>query len=1003
MKISPSEQLRKFSVDRPDQNAVHFQRWYSYKEFSILVDKTATFLIELGFKRDQGISLYFEPSLDALVLIYAIGKIGAYYIPFNINQPPTLIEELLDDCKVTSIFCSEHHQHLFKNSITYSVDIITSKGPSHEIVKGSLAYELFTSGTTGRAKGVLVTTENLSYILNAMDKTFPCEKNQTLIWTTAITFDVSIIQIFGWIINGSKIVIPSMANKKSLVELPKLIEQFEVSHLDLAPTVLSSLIHLWDEKELAIINKNLKYLLIAGEEFKLELGLYTKKILPNCHVLNLYGPTETTVFATCYEITGNEKSYIAIGKALPGTTIKIINPETKQEVPNGEVGEIFILGGGVTAGYYNNQELTQKKFLTIENELAYASGDYGKFNEALNVEFLGRRDRQVQLHGIRFELGEIESRLDVMFDKPGKVRIISRESSLYVFYLAVNDRAVELKNYLEQFIPTYALPGIYVRLEKFPTTSSGKLDEAELLQLIPHSVQSKNKVEKSEGNHINIEVIQQKVLLAFDLELKDLSRTFSESGVDSLAIMIGISRLEKEFNEFLPETLILGSNTPDTVAIYLSQKSPVQNHGDTGKISDNDFIKNVLNLSNLWKQAGSFFFEKSLDKEQETHPLQKLYFFDGFESTLSLRLSFLSGETSLDIQKALQEIIKETQLLRSCLKLNEDGTLSLIDVTSINLSTIPQMSFTVDSKNIEKSIDQITETLAGTIKKIITNQFLHIPIILEFNNSIELVWVFSHAICDQSSIFFLKKKIIETVQGDSSNKSVDYSDFISFQAEKSNKCDYVNNPLTKELLTMSRNNDYSLDTEGKIVIQDLSNEYPKNQIKKIGSICYQVGKIISADLDIESFAISTIINIRDFNSFNASSIFGDCHSTVVFPYYAKENFNDFIRRFTSIYESYVSGASPYFCAFQHFPEMSEEEKILENAYDTIPIMGINYLGFLDDNDASEIEKSLLEARVTLNSFPGKRIYVTVFESVEKQLRAHFLTYPKKNLKDKKIG
>lgn len=1003
MKINPSDLLKKYSEERPDQNAVHFQRWYSYKEFSILVDKTATFLLEHGFKRDQGISLYFEPSLDALVLIYAIEKIGGYYIPFNINQPPSLIEELLEDCNVTSILCSEQHKQLFKNGIGYNVDIITKKNPSHEIVNGAFAYQIFTSGTTGRAKGVLVTTENLSYILKAMDKTFPCEENQTLIWTTAITFDVSIIQIFGWVINGCKLVIPSVASKKALVELPRLIEQFEISHLDLAPTVLSSLIHLWDKKEHAIINKNLKYLLIAGEEFKLELGLYTKKILPDCHILNLYGPTETTVFATCYELTGNEKSYIAVGKALPGTLIKIINPETKQEAINGEVGEIFILGDGVTAGYYNNQELTQKKFLVIHNELAYASGDYGKFNDTLNVEFLGRKDRQVQLHGIRFELGELESRLDNLFDKPGKIRIISRGSSLYVFYLGKTDRTLELKTYLEKFIPTYALPGLYVRLEEFPTTSSGKLNEAELLKLLPHPTQSRNKVENKEGINLNVEVIKQKVLFAFELELKDLNKTFSESGIDSLAIMIGISRLEKELNELLPETLILGSNTPDTVADYLLQKAlsktkeKERSHGHTEQLISNDNLKNnALNLSNLWKQVGSLVFEKSPYAEKETHPLQRLYFFDGFESTLSLRLSFRSGETSVDIQKAVLEIIKETQLLRSCLKLKEDEKLLLVDVTSINLSSIPQMSFNIDSENMEESVGQITEALAGAIKKINTNQFLHIPTLLEFSNSIELVWVFSHAICDQSSIFFLKKKIIETVQGGGSNLSVDYSDFVSFQAEKSVECDYVNSPLTKELLSLSRNNDYTLDSEGGILIKDLSNEYPQDQIKKIGAICYQVGKIISADLCMDSFAISTIINIRNFNSFNASLVFGDCHSTVVFPYYDKENFSDFIKRFTSIYENYVSGASPYFSAFRHFPAMSEDEKKLENAYDTIPILGINYLGFFDDNDVAEIEKSLLEARATLSSFPGKRIYVTVFESVEKQLRAHFLTYPEKN-------
>ena len=222
-----------------------------------------------------------------------------------------------------------------------------------------------------------------------------------------------------------------------------------MTHVNLVPTVLAGVFSVWTENEVELLRKQLKFLMLAGEEFKYSLAIFIKNKFPNVRILNLYGPTEATVYATIYEVKGNEPSEIPIGRALLSADVFIVDKNLKRIAP-GEEGEIVIAGKGISAGYSNNAELTKDKFVMIENKRCYLTGDIGFINKDGMIVFKGRRDRQVQIHGIRVELQEIEANLDHFFSTPGHVYVLFKDPSLHLFYKG------EAVSYTHLTLPTKA-------------------------------------------------------------------------------------------------------------------------------------------------------------------------------------------------------------------------------------------------------------------------------------------------------------------------------------------------------------------------------------------------------------------------------------------------------------------------------------------------------------------------------------------------------------------
>lgn len=971
--------IKEHSTKYPDKKAVFYKRWYTYSELDTLVDGAAASLIELGAKKDSGIALIYTPSIDALVLIFASLRVGSYFIPFNDSQPKDLIEKLIEESGAALVLCDSKNQSKSTQARIFSLEEMKPGKKAPATVEGKYSYQLFTSGTTGKQKTVLMTMPNLEYIVDAMNADFPCKSEDTLIWTTSWTFDVSIVQLFGFLKNAGKLIIPDISNKEAIIKLPELVEQHQVTHVNLVPTVLAGVFSVWTENEVELLRKQLKFLMLAGEEFKYSLAIFIKNKFPNVRILNLYGPTEATVYATTYEVKGNEPSEIPIGRALLSADVFIVDKNLKRIAP-GEEGEIVIAGKGISAGYSNNAELTKDKFVMIENKRCYLTGDIGFINKDGMIVFKGRRDRQVQIHGIRVELQEIEANLDHFFSIPGHVYVLFKDPSLHLFYKGEESLKEKISKFLTAHYPAYLIPLSMTAVKEFPVTSSGKIDERALMEL-------KTDVKKVLDFSQSDEEVTTKLLAIFNLDKDSVHAELSDLGLDSLELMIAQTKIEKEFKKKIPETLLISSGKVIDIVNFLKAANGGQEKSEDGTPVNGAQLAETFH--HLWRNQ---FKEAAIVNKFSPHSLQRLYYYDNFESVLTLRMNLGGTVKTAEVAQTLTAMIKHHELLHSILvKEGED-----FSVGEVNLGDEMQIPLLELNGAISNTLaNQIQDQLVEDVKKIVHDKILHTPIILKGHNHVEIIWVFSHMIADQYSIYELKRQIAGYLTSKKLPEKRPYSDFIKFQERQCTGIDFLNHDLTKKLSSLNVNSEYEIEKSDEIRQLTISMKSSASFEEKVAKICHEVGQYLADFMGMEKFAISTILNIRKFQEANFENTFGDCHATLVVPFIKSESVELFNASFVKAMDLYNRGASPYFYAFKNFPEMSDEEAALEKAYDTYPIVGINYLGFIDKENVADVDEGLRKSKKALMSFPGKRIYVTSFEDDQGVIYVKFLTHPKK--------
>ncbi len=971
MKYNLTNQLQKWVKQSPKSKAVYAKRWYTYEEFYSLVNKTAQFLKDLGYKKNQGVCLYLDQSLESMLLICASHQIGGFYIPFNKNIPVPLIKELKEKNKLEKIICLYQDMKHFDDSVEFSLDKIQILNEYSECTKGNYAYQIFTSGTTGLPKGVLVSIDNLDYIYKFIDQTFPSNPEDTLIWNTPYTFDVSAVEIFGWTLRGSKLAIQNPEDLKAYSNLAKFIYEHKVTHLNLSPTIFSTLIDFWSDNELKQLNETVKYFLIGGEAFPLDLAVESKKIFPKTTILNLYGPTEASVYATVYEVKGDEKELLPIGKALPGAQIKIID-ESNEECIQGEVGEIFIQGEAVAVGYSNDLEKTSDKFPHIKNIRSYATGDFGRILKNGDIEFLGRKDRQVQVNGIRIDLSQIESRIEKSLGQRGKLKVIYHNKILHLFYLESGASEKEIEQACINVLSQFEQPKQYYSIAEFPMTPSRKLDEKKLGIIIDENFAKK----KSKENSVEADKIVNIVIDAFKIDADDIAKKFEQLGIDSLRALVGLASIEKEFNIRLSDDAVMRGSSP--LDIIKDIKSTLGVRDEQNIITESiDLLENLSVQIKHWKEIGVFLFKNSNTQKHQTYGLQKIYFFDNFESAINIRFKISKKFKKNDLKTSILKLIKNIQSFRLGLS-EKNEKLEFKELEKYNFSFIPQISIPHNASNYEEGLKDIEKYLIATDKRIKQDSFLHTPVLVEFVDCYYVLWSISHMIADGSTVFQLKKMILDNIENEIDYR--DYTEFINFIDQNTDEKRILSLNHTKELVKVGKAEGLLFKPNKFIEKDSVDIENSGDIINKISQLCFEISKKYSRKLSLESFSLSLILNLREFVGFDANLVLGDVHSTVVTHYNKNDNYQSFERKLKTIIEEHKNGNNPYQAAFRDFPNMTEEQKLLEKIYDTNPVVSLNYLGFIDDDNMEEELKNLEYTREVLSAFPATRIYLSAFET-----------------------
>lgn len=440
---------------------------------------------------DTLIGLYVDKSIDAVIGILGILKAGAAYVPFTPEQPDSRVKFMLSDAQIKLLVTPKRYLSSIEKNITNSktnpsILILDSIGlNSHSIknlnihgVDTDLAYIIYTSGSTGKPKGVMVEHEGVVNVLQNQKEALAFSNNEVVIWLASHVFDASVEQLFLALCFGAKLVVPS--NVREVEAVKQLIENENVTHIHATPTYLVALGR----------NDNwhsVKRVVSGGEPISNDLKLIWRDVL-----INEYGPTEATITAIQCTDYGNKQEVNCIGKPLNNTQIYVVVEGSGQLAPVGSAGELLIAGAGVARGYLNQPELTEQCF--VDNVFAseadngkgfnklYKTGDLVRWNKNGELEFLGRKDRQLKIRGYRIELGEIESEL---MSIPGVVKAVVIDinnnnnrylASYLILEEPINFDSESYRTLLSERLPEYMVPTTYNVIDEVPITVNGKLD-----------------------------------------------------------------------------------------------------------------------------------------------------------------------------------------------------------------------------------------------------------------------------------------------------------------------------------------------------------------------------------------------------------------------------------------------------------------------------------------------------------------------------------------------
>ncbi|MCY8881064.1 amino acid adenylation domain-containing protein [Bacillus spizizenii] len=483
----------------PDQVAVVYEEnQLTYQELNEKANQIARTLQSEGVHPDQPVGIMAERSLEMIVGLFGILKAGGAYVPIDPTYPEERIRYILEDSD-TKLLLVQHH---LREKVPFTGKVLDMEDPQTFSEDGSnlesisgpnqLAYVIYTSGSTGKPKGVMVEHRSVINRLVWMQENYPLDERDAILQKTAITFDVSVWELFWWSIVGSKVVLLPNGGEKNPELILDTIEQKGVSTLHFVPAMLHAFLESMEQTPSGKLKRklaSLRYVFASGEALTPKhVDGFQRIITPVSHaqIINLYGPTEATIDVSYFECEADKRyTSVPIGKPISNIQLYILQAGHMQ--PVGVAGELCIAGDGLARGYLNRPELTAEKFVKnpfSAGERMYRTGDLARWLPDGNIEYLGRIDHQVKIRGYRIETGEVEAAL---FHIPSiqesivLAQEINEEISLCAYYTA-NDTltAGELREHLSRQLPSYMIPAYFIQLKAMPLTLNGKIDRRAL-------------------------------------------------------------------------------------------------------------------------------------------------------------------------------------------------------------------------------------------------------------------------------------------------------------------------------------------------------------------------------------------------------------------------------------------------------------------------------------------------------------------------------------------
>ncbi len=548
----------------------------SYEQVAILADAVRLNLqphLRAGATR---IGVSVRKNRWVVPLLLGVMRAGAAYVPIDPAFPDArraLIEDradlaalITDDPAITAASADCATLQL-DSLLTLPAD--GSEPEPVSVAPADSAYILFTSGSTGTPKGVEISHAALANFLRAMEQRPGLRQEDVLLSITTISFDISILELFGPLVCGGQVVIADMDTVRNATELEAFYRRIQPSVMQATPASWKMLIQAGWEGD-----PGLK-LLCGGEPLPRSLA---EDLLQRCGELwNMYGPTETTIWSSCQKIESDQP--ICLGTPLINTPLYVLDDKL-QQVPKGAIGELFIGGAGLSKGYFRAPELTARAF--VDNPFAvgliYRTGDLVRLDSLGNLHYVARKDDQIKLNGYRIELGDINEhilRLDVIDDAVTVLRTSGNSNCLVSYYVgrkasATGDIEAAIRRQLKTQLPAYMVPSVLVRLESLPYTANRKVDKKQLPDPLAATRDRAQVIEPRDTCELALLTIFRDVLEAEAISVDD---DFFAMGGNSVSAVTVVARINRHFGVDYPADFVLRNASIESLAAALREQN----------------------------------------------------------------------------------------------------------------------------------------------------------------------------------------------------------------------------------------------------------------------------------------------------------------------------------------------------------------------------------------------------------------------------------------------
>lgn len=513
----------------------------TYESLNGQANQLAGYLREKGVKSGDCVAVMVDRSVETIIGICAIVKVGGIYVPIDSSYPEERVQFIIKDC-MPKVILTNNEGNTFGIPAFHLAELGNSpktvQNPETYSTSDDLIYIMYTSGTTGKPKGVMIKHKSVVRLVRNTNY-INLDYRTVILQTGSMAFDAATFEIWGALLNGGEL---HLEKQEIILDPGSLKQRIVNKHINTMWLTVSLFNQLVDMNP--TVFDSLDTLVIGGEKVS---EVHIGKLLSHnsrIRLYNAYGPTETTTFATWHEITKDDlKGTIPIGKPISNTKVFIMNGDNLCGI--GMIGEVCIAGDGVAAGYLNQPGLTGEKFVKslLDPGLLYRTGDLARRLPDGNLVYMGRIDEQIKLRGFRIELGEIESAIRKLPGIRDAVVTLSEQGGkhLCAYFAADEKKAIsEIKELLRKELPEYMVPPALMQISKIPVTSNGKTDRKALPD-IPMISESSYLAPRNKTEETAVAMFEE-ILGVDKIGMND---NFYELGGDSIKAIRVVSRLRE--------------------------------------------------------------------------------------------------------------------------------------------------------------------------------------------------------------------------------------------------------------------------------------------------------------------------------------------------------------------------------------------------------------------------------------------------------------------------